>query len=307
MRSLRHILKRAATGTGDVARAIESCTFHLNERGFTMLISACGRSGRWRKALEIFRSMDRKSVVARGVKPNFYVFSSLISVCSKAGACSIAMGVFNEMLREAAWNPELKPDGQVFEHLMRGLNKQGAHENVINLYYTMVKQRLPASVIVLLFVLEAFVKVADWDQAFKVLDEMHAADLHVPLEAYTLFLVGCANYGALDAAVEVFLTMQICGKEPNRSTCLQVIRAAAAASDPDSCLALLNSMWDSGMVIGPPIYSLVVRVLIEHQLWEEAVQLVLRMESETDSTESRKWKATLKHCPHGIVVPDSWY
>jgi pentatricopeptide repeat domain-containing protein 1 len=59
---------------------------------FSILITACGRSGRWEEALKVFEGMKEDNVA-----PNTYTYNALISVCEKGGQYEEALKVFEDM------------------------------------------------------------------------------------------------------------------------------------------------------------------------------------------------------------------
>lgn len=262
MRGLRRALKHIDTENGGVARAIESSTFDLSERGFTMLIVSCRRCGRWRTAMEIFKVMKGDSMRAKGVRPNFYTYSSLISVCCSAGACSQALGLYKEMKREAEKDPSLRPDVEVYSTLIAACHRRHRASNVMDLYDTM-QQECPDAITTktMLCVLEACGDAGFWERGFDMLDMIMDQETAVPSTTYIRLLSSCADQGDVQTAVEVFLAMQMAGVCPDPITCHHMVRAAAAAEDLQACLDLVRSMQHEGVPISLPTFKCVSDVL----------------------------------------------
>lgn len=272
MRMLRHAVKVARPGTGEIARAIESCTFDITERGFTMLIGTCQRSGRCKKAMEIFEAMTGPEMATRGILPNFYTYSSLISVCCCAGACSRALQVFESMREDTQLHGTTEADADVYKRLLCACHKDGRMMDVKMLYESLVENRLPADPELMVCAMEAFAELAEWDRAVCIMDKLHECGTQIPPRSYSRCLAACASHGDLSKTVEVFLSMQLMGVDPSPADCHHVIRAAAAERDVDTCLGLLEEMHKGGIEVSPATYTCLSPLLTqEHgKEWEQA-------------------------------------
>lgn len=262
MRGLRRSLKHIDPGNGSVARAIESSTFDLSERGFTMLIVSCRRCNRWRTAMEIFTVMKGDSMREKGVRPNFYTYSSLISVCCSAGACNQAVALYREMKSEAVKDPSLMPDATVYDILIAACHREHRALDVVDLYDDMLED-CPDVINTksILCAVEAFGDAKLWDRAFDMLDMLMEHDIQAPSTTYIHLLSSCAAQEDVKTAVEVFLSMQMTGICPDPITCHHMVRAAAAAEDHKTCLELVRSMGHEGVPISLPTFNCVSEVL----------------------------------------------
>lgn len=295
MRSLRRLLKAAKTGCGEIACAIEACTFPLTERGFTMLIVSCRRHGRWRKAMEIFEVMKGSVTMSAGVKPNFYTYSSLVSVCSAAGACSQGLQVLKEMRGCAKELPEIKPDAEVYEALITACYRRRRWRDVIYLHDLMVQDDVNrSSRNALLYALEACGELGVWKKGMDVLDMLIGMQVEVSGDMYQTLLSCCADRGDLHSAVELFLTMQMAGDVPDPVACHHMVRAAAAAPNPGMCLDLLDDMRDMDILIDVATYKCVLTMLNRNGFWEIANDVLNRMQAQEDKSPSRRSKSSLK-------------
>lgn len=194
MPSLRAKLKKAKPGTGEVRRAIESCTFDIGERGFTMLIATFGKSGPWKKALEVFETMSGPVMAARGIRPNAYSYSAIISVCCGAKASSKALGLYNEM---KAFNPSatLKPSALIYGCLIPECSRASCFHTVVELYQEMQAFGFQGSDATLLCVLEAMLVLKKWLMAADVLDMLQLRGFVVPQKSYKDLYRACAETG----------------------------------------------------------------------------------------------------------------
>lgn len=255
MRCLRRVLKAAKTGSGEVVQAIEACTFPLTERGFTMLIVTCRRSGKWKKAVEIFEAMNTPVVSSKGVFPNFYTYSSLISVCCNAGAWPRAMLVFREMKEAAREQLELSPDAEVYSSLVCALQRGKRMKDAVSVAAEAQEQCLVIDLDGVVAVVSALIELGRVEEALQWADELHGRDGILPAKLYTKILWECANCRDLSTCVEVFLMMQMVGVAPEEASCHEVIRAAAVAKDLGSCTDLLEEMKEGGINVKKETYE----------------------------------------------------
>lgn len=265
MRALRCRLKTAGIGTGQIRALIESSTFDLTERGFTMLIVSCRRSCKWKKALEIFATMTGAKIRGRGVRPNFYTYSSLISVCCAAGACREALTLLEEMRKLAEADAEFKPDNEVYRALVNACHEVRRHTDIMHLYNIMQKDQVaniaPETYLV---VLQAAAETGCWTKGFQVLDMLNQHKIDVPNKVYNALLSTCAEKGAVQIAVEVFIGMQMAGVSPDPTGCDHMISAAVAARDTHMCCELISSMESAEIAVVPNTYNRVLGLLLEN-------------------------------------------
>lgn len=274
MKGLRIALKGVEPGSGEIARTIESCNFDLTERGFTMLIIACRRCSRWRKAMEIFTAMKGDKMRARGVRPNFYTYSSLISVCCRAGACDQALGCYRELRREAIKEMELMPDAAVYSKLIRACHRFNRPSDVVDLYYAMKADcGIKAWKKCLMCVLEGLAQMTVWEEVFKVLSMMMKMGIDVPIGTYSNLLAYSADQKAAETGVEVFLAMQMAGVCVDSALCHSMVLVAVSAGDPAMCLDLLKSMVNAGRTVSCGTYRCIEQLLSQHTLQGAKIEL----------------------------------
>ncbi|GMH41415.1 hypothetical protein BSKO_09325 [Bryopsis sp. KO-2023] len=296
MQALRRALKYARVGTGEIAKAIESCSFDIRERGFTMLIVTCRRSGRWRKAMEIFETMRGKVISTRGVKPNFYTYSALISVCCNAGACAKAIEIIEEMTPTLGRDSSVEPDVGIYRAVISACLRFERFKSVLDLHHTMLKRGVPQDVVILLCVLEAFLKFKKWRQAADAMDELHAMGVTIPMKHYTHFMSCCAEDGNLYMALEIFLTMQMADVRPTSAICHQVMLAVRASDQPAIGLELLREMHREDIDVSLDTYNCLLWTLAASGQWEQTLKVFVKMEAHGVKMNSDTGKAVIKSC-----------
>lgn len=199
METLKRAICYAKTGTGEVARVLETCTFRPREQAFTALINMCGRLRDWRKAAEVFEAMK----TVRGVNPNTYTYSALIAACSSSGEWEKALAVFEAMKVNAQMDPNCSPNEVTYSALITACQRGGMFERALELYDEMILSGVKPDHITYSSVLSACEKSERWDRVEEILDVMHAQRLCGPMSIYTELSNHYADYGWYSKALQV--------------------------------------------------------------------------------------------------------
>lgn len=273
MQELRHQLKYARVGTGDIAAAFYACTFKVGAKGFTMLIVTCRRSGRWKKALEIFETMRGGGVW--GVKPNFYTYSALISVCCNAGACNKAIDIVRDMIYAASsgTDPGIEPDVGIFRVVMTACSRHERHKSVLELHRVMTQGNIPQDEAITTCVLQAFLALSNCRGALDSVHELWAMGAQVD-EGLCVGLLGTAAvHEGLQFVVEAFLTLQMGGVEISPELCHPVMVAVRAAGHTEMGMQLLEEMHVAEVAVREETYNELLWTLATNGKCEEALKV----------------------------------
>lgn len=92
MRQLTNALMSAREGTGEVRTALVSAAFRPRLPGLTKLVSKLSKEGAWRKALEVFETVEEL-----GLRADTALTNSAISACDKGGRWQKALEIFDRM------------------------------------------------------------------------------------------------------------------------------------------------------------------------------------------------------------------
>lgn len=199
METLKRAICFAKTGTGEVSRVLETCTFRPREQAFTALINMCGRLRDWRKAAEVFEAMK----AVRGVLPNTYTYSALIAACSSSGEWEKALAVFEAMKVNAQVDHGCIPNEVTYSALITACQRGGMFERALELYDEMIISGVKPDHITYSSVLAACEKSERWDRVEEILDIMHSQGLCGPQSVYAELISHYADYGAYSKALQV--------------------------------------------------------------------------------------------------------
>lgn len=198
METLKRAICFAKTGTGEVSRALETCTFRPREQAFTALINMCGRLRDWRKAMEVFDAMK----AIRGIMPNTYTYSALIAACSSSGEWDKALSVFEAMKMNARVDPNCIPNEVTYSALITACQRGGMFDRALELYDEMIISGVKPDHITYSSVLAACEKSESWDRVEEILDIMHAQGMCGPQSVYAELINHYADYGACAKALQ---------------------------------------------------------------------------------------------------------
>lgn len=228
MDTLKRAVAAAKTGLGEVARIVEGCTFKPREQAFTALINMCGQARDWRKAVEVFEAMKR----IRCVRPNTYTYSALIAACSNAGEWQRALEFFEVMKSAAKCDSNCEPNEVTYSSLITACERGGVFGKALEVYDAMLQAGIPGDHISFSSALSACEKSGNMARAKEILEEMHRRGFVATLAIYKEIMLDYAENGDWDKALDMCLTMQMVGQDPNEGTRKRRGKKKTAPSSP---------------------------------------------------------------------------
>lgn len=258
---LTKAVKAAATGTGAVARIMDSASFKLCPRGLTRVIMGCRNSRQWAKAMEILQLA--RDGTAGLPKPNFFAFSAAISVCCRSRRVSETIFLLREMSRSAAQDPSLAPDSVVYRLVVSCCVKEGDHVKALEVFGEMSEGGIMADDQTLVLVLKALTATKQWERAVEVMDGVHGRGRVLSIQQYNQIIGACIMDGDVDNAIEVFLMMQMVGVDVDTYTCDHIMTGMHVAQCPHMALDFLDSMQKCGQTVLPRTCGKLLRVVVD--------------------------------------------
>lgn len=257
MDTLKRAVCFARTGTGEVRKVIETCTFLPREQAFTAMINMCGRLRDWRKATEVFESMD----CVRGVRPNTYTYSALISACSTSGEWQKALEIFQVMKISARTKPDCAPNEVTYSTVITACQRGGMVDEALELYNEMMNSGLIPDQGSFNSVLAACEKSERWDDVERILEHMHARGLTASAPLYGDVIEYHSDRGDWRKALDVFLNMQLAGVMPDKSVAFSLMRALERGGQHQMVLELFGEMQESGIAVDAETFNCAIRAL----------------------------------------------
>lgn len=249
MAQLERAILWAATGTGEVGRIIASCSFQPRIQAFTKLITLCGRSGDAPKALEVFESM--RSFPSEEVKPNAYSYSALIFALGNGGMWEEALAAFDEMRQAAKTDPLCTPSLISYSSAISACERGHRADLAVGLYHDMVEAGIQPDRVLFLSLLEVCIQQGDWGNAEAILDSMHGYGFAASNRIYKAFLEKLAGEGNSKDSLELFLTLQMFGQDPDADMCNVLMHCFVSDGRSDLAHDLGQSMMHAGIKVEP--------------------------------------------------------
>ena len=298
IRSLRqHAQRRAWREALDVLSKEESPTaVHFN-----IAMHACGRAGKWRKALALLDEMDGMA--------DAYSFSTAISALGEASSrprsrggglllptagLTLAQSLLSRMERAdlppstVAYNAAIKLAGQASDaqaavDLLAAMRAGGFAET----------RSWNAA-------LHALAKAGDWGAALSLLAEAEAGGL-ADVVTYTAAISACT--GRSDEAQRIMNRMRRCGLQPNEYSYSALISAYVPEGRWVEALGMLDEMQAVGVPPGVVAFTAAISACAAAGQARQALRLLLlRMPRAGVAPTVWSWNAAMKACAKAPMV-----
>ncbi|XP_057815486.1 pentatricopeptide repeat-containing protein At1g08070, chloroplastic isoform X1 [Cryptomeria japonica] len=192
-----------------IHRAITECSLLSDASVVTALIDMHAKSGSIQKARELFDKMSQRDVAS---------WTAIISGYSQNGLADEALELFKLMQLEG-----VMPDSSTFSSILPACAKLGALEEGIAIHQKIVERGFLSNVIVATALMDVYAKCGSIKKAHELFEKMHQRDV----ASWNVMIVGYAQNGLADEALEVFKHMQLSGVKPDSSTFTSILPACA--------------------------------------------------------------------------------
>lgn len=162
MRQLTRALVEAREGSGQVRDALLSAAFRPRLPGLTKIVSKLSKEGSWRKALEVYETVDEL-----GLRPDTALTNSAISACDKGGRWQKALEIFDRM--EVLG---LRRDAITYSATISALAKGKQWHAALQVFDHMQAHGVEADVVTCCSLINALERGGQWQLAEKLFVEM---------------------------------------------------------------------------------------------------------------------------------------
>ncbi|KAF8040103.1 hypothetical protein BT93_B2354 [Corymbia citriodora subsp. variegata] len=280
---LRLALAWAASGSADDARAVFDSILVKNAISWTAMVSAYARSGLKSDAMAIFESAPARTL---------FSWTALISGLVQSGNNVDAFQLFIDMRREGV---------DIVDPLVLS-SIVGACANLATLE---LGKQIHGLVVLLGYESCLFISNAIIDMYAKCSDILGAKDIfnvmnHRDVVSWTSIIVGTAQHGKAEEALELFDKMVSTGVKPNEVTFVGLIYACSHVGLVHRGRSLFNSMIkDYGITPSLQHYTCLLDLLSRSGHLDEAENLINQMPFQPDEP---TWAAFLSACKqHGKI------
>ncbi|KFM24632.1 Pentatricopeptide repeat-containing protein, mitochondrial [Auxenochlorella protothecoides] len=155
MRQLSQALIDAREGTGEVRSVLLRASFKPRLPGLTKMVSKLSKEGAWRKALEVYETVEDLGLI-----PDTALTNSAISACDKGGRWQKALEVFESMERLG-----LPRDAITYSATISSLAKGKQWHAALQVFNHMRDAGVPADVVTCCSLINALERGGQWQLA----------------------------------------------------------------------------------------------------------------------------------------------
>lgn len=221
---------------------------------FNTVMSACGRAGQWRLALEVMQAIRD-----RGLCPDRVTYNTAISACAKGGQTDAALELLLEMSQT-----EISPDAVSFNSAISACASNGRWESALTLLGAMKSSaNVTPDVFSFSSAIKACGNAGQWKLALGLLGAMKRHGIRSGRVAFNAAIDACAEGGQWKKALGLLRQM---GDE--------------AASSEGNGLGTPESAAAAAHDIAPDVvsYNAAIKACSDAGEWQQAVSLLEEME-----------------------------
>ncbi|CAE6046148.1 unnamed protein product [Arabidopsis arenosa] len=240
------------------------------------MIMGLAKCGLIDQAQKLFDEMPQRNGVS---------WNSMISGFVRNGRFKDALDMFREMQERG-----VKPDGFTMVSLLNACAYLGASEQGRWIHEYIVRNRFELNSIVITALIDMYCKCGCFEEGLKVFECAPTKQL----SCWNSMILGLANNGCGERAMDLFLELERTGLEPDSVSFIGVLTACAHSGEVHKAGEFFRLMREKYM-IEPSIkhYTCMVNVLGGAGLLDEAEALIKKMPVEEDAI---IWSSLLAAC-----------
>eukprot|EP00775_Hariotina_reticulata_P002875 gene2875-biopygen4488 len=279
----------ASSEPGNVHNLLSGAEHALGIRGYTALISDCGKRNDTARAHAVFQAVPHKNV---------WHYSAIIAALGQAGEWQPALGVLEELkrLHRVSANPSLKPNIVTYSSAIAAVAKGQRLDFAIRLYNEMIAAGLQPDAVTHYILLSTCIRLQSWPHVEWLLEDMHSKGVAARTPIYTGYMRELCSQGNWNKAVGLFCAMQDVGQAPTAGIVMELLQCLVCKHRPLMAACLLAEAEAEGLldnVRSVRLQDLVLEALVaagHHlQAWQLHKHLV-----------SRGWPAKPAGQPNGL-------
>lgn len=248
-------------------------------------MSALGKYGRWREALNIFRNMR-----ANGVEPTAFSVACALNACAKAGEWEPALRLLEEKQEEI----ELNVVCYNAAITACGIGRQP--ERALRLLRDMPKLGIVPDIYNYNVVVRAFGQNGQWEEAIGLLREAESTGIAVDDICYCAVIKACGEALQWEKAWGLFREMPSKGVRPNSAVYSSIIKACGRCGQWQLSMALLREMRSKGNRPTTRAYTAALGILRTNGQWQLALSLFREMPAERVKYDCFAFGAIISAC-----------
>ncbi|XP_057728330.1 pentatricopeptide repeat-containing protein At4g08210 [Arachis stenosperma] len=233
----------------------------------SILIDLYANQGNINIALRLFEKLPEKDVVA---------WSSVIAACARSGLDSLALSLFMNMTRM-----DLEIDHFILTVVLKVCSTLASQRIGKQIHANCLKKGYESEGVIATALIDMYSKCGDIEDALALFGCLSERDTM----CWTGIIVGCAQNGRVDEAINLLHEMIESGEKPNEITILGALTACRHGGLVEEAWAIFDSVeTDHGLKRCLEHYSCMVDLLGQAGRFEEALKLISDMPFKPDKT-----------------------
>ncbi|KAJ1382530.1 Tetratricopeptide-like helical domain superfamily [Sesbania bispinosa] len=242
----------------------------------SILIDLYAKQSKINKALRLFERLPNKDGVA---------WSSLIAGSAKFGLDTLAFSLFMDMV-----HLDLEIDHFVLSIVLKVSSSLASYRSGMQIHALCLKKGYEYERVITTALIDMYAKCGDIKDALVLFRRLSEIDTM----CWTGIIVGCAQNGRADEAINLLHKMMESGTKPNKITILGVLTACRHAGLVDQAWDIFNSIEaEYGLTPCSEHYNCMVDLLGQAGRFKEAGKLISDMPFKPDKT---IWCSLLSAC-----------
>lgn len=248
------------------ASGASSGEWRMTDFMYHSCMSALGKYGRWREALNIFHNMR-----ANGVEHTTFSVACALNACAKAGEWEPALKLLEEKQEEI----ELNAVCYNAAITACGIGRQP--ERGLRLLRDMPKFGVVPDIYSYNIVVRAFGQNGQWEEAIALLREAGGIGIAVDDICYCAVIKACGEALHWEKALTLFREIPSKGVRYNSALYRSIIKACGRCGQWQLSMALLREMRSKGNRPTTRVYTTTLDVLRTNGQWQLALSLFREM------------------------------
>ncbi|XP_057830817.2 pentatricopeptide repeat-containing protein DOT4, chloroplastic [Cryptomeria japonica] len=228
-------------------------SFHNN------LINMYVKCGSLVDARKVFDHMKEQDIIS---------WNTIIAACRRHGHPHEAVTLFQQMQRTG-----FQPDQFTFASVLPACAKLGAFDQGMDIHQSIKDRGIPLNVVVSTALIDMYAKCGSMNKAREVFDEMPERDVF----SWNAMVVGYAQNGFVDKALETFKQMQLAGVKPDSTTFASILPACARMGALEQGMDIHQSLTDREVLSDVVLATALVDMYAKCRSIEKARELFDKM------------------------------
>ncbi|XP_057873045.2 pentatricopeptide repeat-containing protein At3g24000, mitochondrial-like [Cryptomeria japonica] len=236
-----------------------------NSTTFASILPACAKMGALEQGMDI-----HQSIMEAGLLSDIIVGNALIDMYAKCGSIDKARELFDKMPHRnvVSWNAMIaryahngcvekaletfkqmqlagvKPNSTSFASILPACAKMGATEQGMDIHQIIIEGGFSSDIIVGNALVDMYAKCGSIEKAREVFDRIPQRDAI----SWTAMIVGYAQNGFVEHALETFKQMQLTVVKPDSTTFASILSTCAKKGALEQGMGIHQSIKDSGIL-----------------------------------------------------------